>query len=120
MCFICYDEGYIIKIPCNNCNLFIHPLCLEKLIDNFGIICKVCKSNYNLCLEQIIIEPISITNNGVDEIYVNEIRINRRIIIIKKLKICIISMLVLFVKFIIIYYFIRIFISKIYLFNLFI
>ena len=84
MCFICYDEGYIIKIPCNNCNLFIHPLCLEKLIDNFGNICKVCKSNYILSQEQIIIEPtnnIIYNNNEVNEVPV----INRRRNIIKKI-----------------------------------
>ena len=84
MCFICYDEGYIIKIPCNNCNLFIHPLCLEKLIDNFGNICKVCKSNYILSQEQIIIEPINniiYNNNEVNEVPV----INRRRNIIKKI-----------------------------------
>ena len=84
ICFICYDEGYIIKIPCNNCNLFIHPLCLEKLIDNFGNICKVCKSNYILSQEQIIIEPINniiYNNNEVNEVLV----INRRRNIIKKI-----------------------------------
>jgi hypothetical protein len=84
ICFICYDEGYIIKIPCNNCNLFIHPLCLEKLIDNFGNICKVCKSNYILSQEQIIIEPINniiYNNNEVNEVPV----INRRRNIIKKI-----------------------------------
>ena len=97
ICFICYDEGYIIKIPCNNCNLFIHPLCLEKLIDHFGNVCNVCKSNYILSQEQIIIEPISITNdnNEVNEMYVNEIPIinRRKIIIIKVLKIFIIIIL---------------------------
>lgn len=82
VCFICYDEGYIIKLPCNNCNLFIHPLCLEKLIDNFGNICKVCKSNYVLFQEQIIIEPTNFNtyNNEVNEVPV----INRRRNIIKK------------------------------------
>jgi len=98
MCFICYDEGYIIKIPCNNCNLFIHPLCLEKLIDNFGNICKVCKSNYILSQEQIIIEPINniIYNNNE----VNEIPINRRRNIIKKvLQIFIIIILCIIIVF---------------------
>jgi hypothetical protein len=105
MCFICYDEGYLVKIPCNNCNLFIHPLCLEKLIDNFGFVCKVCKSNYNLSLEQIIIDPI----NNNNEIYqINELHINRRIII-KRLQICIIIFFIIFILFLIAYYYIRIF-----------
>ena len=111
ICFICYDEGYIIKIPCNNCNLFIHPLCLEKLIDHFGNVCNVCKSNYILSQEQIIIEPISINNNNemlVNEMYVNEMHVNeipiinrRRIIIIKVLKIFIIIILCIIILYII-------------------
>ncbi len=103
MCFICYDEGYLVKIPCNNCNLFIHPLCLEKLIENFGFVCKVCKSNYNLSLEQIIIDPIISYNNEI-----NQVLINRRIII-KRLQICIIIFFIIFILFLIAYFYIRIF-----------
>jgi hypothetical protein len=99
ICFICYDEGYVIKIPCNNCNLFIHPLCLEKLIENFGNICKVCKSNYILSQDQIIIiEPINniIYNNNE----VNVIPINRTRNIIKKvLQIFIIIILCIIIVF---------------------
>ena len=97
ICFICYDEGYVVKIPCNKCNLFIHPLCLKKLIDNLGIICKVCKSNYNISQELIMNDTISNT----------ETSINKKIFIIKILKTFIISMIVLFENLIVVYYFIQ-------------
>ena len=73
ICFICYEEGYLIKLPCNNCNLFIHPLCLEKLINNFGLICKVCKSNYIFSSEQIVYNlTINDENNHYNEISIND------------------------------------------------
>jgi hypothetical protein len=117
ICFICYEDGYLIKLPCNNCNLFIHPLCLEKLINNFGRNCKVCKSNYNFSSEQIVYDNrIDDENNHFNEIniideinQINQIIANRTINLKKRLRACAVITIVLFALFIVIYYYTQIF-----------
>ncbi len=120
ICFICYEDGYLIKLPCNNCNLFIHPICLEKLINNFGRICKVCKSNYNFSSEQIVYyNTIDDENNNfnqiniIDEInqinQINQIIAIRRINFKKRLRACALITILMFALFIIIYYYTQIF-----------
>ena len=47
-CYICMEEGDLIKLPCACKNLPVHPGCLKEWLKNSDILtCGVCKTGFN-------------------------------------------------------------------------
>jgi len=47
-CYICMEEGQLIKLPCACKNLPVHPECLKEWLKNSDILtCGVCKTDFN-------------------------------------------------------------------------
>ena len=85
-CYICMNEGDLIKLPCSCKNLPIHPECLKEWLKVSDILtCGVCKQNISpsfiqkyVPLEDLLMYPYKsnapVVNNGfrayIDRTYI--------------------------------------------------